>query len=132
MTARPLRLGISALVLAAGPSLLACSSEADRPSRAAWEARWQSTRTLVPEAEEVLAEGEEVCGSFLGEVRSRREDLLPAPTEVLDDTVSAWLADAEAVGLDCADDEEQLRQRLDDLEVLESQIDAGLEAGAEQ
>lgn len=132
MTARLRRLGSSALVLAAASSMLACGADDDRPSRAAWEARWESTKALVPEAEEVLDEGEEVCGPFLGDIRSRRDDLLPAPTEVLDETVSAWLADAEAVGLDCAADEEQLRQRLDDLEVLESQIDAGLEAGAEQ
>lgn len=110
-------------------SLAACDSGDDRPGTAQWRQEWEATTALVPESDEVLDDGQDVCGEFLGEVRARREDLLPTPKRALDDTVTAWLSKAEAIGLDCGDDEEILRDRLEDLDVLASQVDAALETG---
>lgn len=120
--ARRLVVGAACAVL-----LVACSSEPDRPSDAAWTPTWEQTRDLVPTAETLVDEGEARCESVLGEVRAAREDLVPTPSEVLDDTVDDWISRVESVMFDCpVDDADDLRDRLHDIDVVTAEIDAGL------
>ena len=67
-----------------------------------------------------------MCGDFLGEVRERRDGLLPTPDEALDEIVREWIAEAEALGLDC-EREGDLTDRLDELDRLADEIDAEIE-----
>lgn len=106
--------------------LAACGGNEERPTVASWRPEWEAARDLVPDAETLREEGVDVCGSFLGEVRSRREELLPSPSEVVDDVFAEWIEQAESLGLDCVDDSEDLDARLADIEDLADRIDTAL------
>ena len=115
------------LVLVGSLALGGCGEEAsDRPALTEWQPEWLGTRDLVPSAGRIEDDGAAVCGDFLGEVRERRDGLLPTPDPTLDDSVDKWIADAEALGLDC-EREGDLTERLDELERLASEIDAEIE-----
>ena len=110
----------------------ACGSGDGRPSDEAWGAVWRAQRDSVPEAGVFVDRGEDLCGELVGDLRSGREDLLPTPTEGLDDPVHAWLSHAESIAFDCpVDDPDRLRERLHDLDILAAEVDAGLAADAE-
>ncbi len=118
----------AAIILAMALAIAACGSDDDRPTAAEWRPVWDAARALVPSEAEIAEAGEEVCGSFLGEVRASREDLLPTPREVLDGSVRDWIAEAESIGLDCPDPGDDLSERLGDLAVLAAEVDGGLDA----
>ena len=77
----------------------------------------------MPDAATIESGGTDVCGEFLGEVRSERESLLPTPDEPTDDAFTLWVEQAEALGLDCVDDTEDLDQRLAEITNLADQVD---------
>lgn len=115
------------IVLVASSIATACGDDAaDRPAISEWKPRWLGTRDLVPDASRLDDDGTEVCGDFLGEVRERRNEVLPTPDPTLDDLVREWVSEAETVGLDC-DREGELAERLDDLEAQADEIDARIE-----
>lgn len=116
----------TAVAVAVTLLLAACGDDDPRPAASEWRPTWQTTRDLVPSATTIAEEGEDVCGDLLGELRASREELLPSPRPVIDDSVSDWLAAAEGIALDCPDAEDDLAERLDDLEVLGAEVDAGL------
>lgn len=66
----------------------------------------------------------DTCGAALAVLRRQREDLIPAPDESLDDTVSQWVEQAEELVFDC--EPELYRDQIDQLQVLEEAIDAGV------
>lgn len=118
---------LSALLVAIGLVFGACGEEAaDRPAVTEWQPQWLGSRDLPPSPERIADDGTEVCGDFLGEVRERRDGLLPTPDEALDEVVREWIAEAEALGLDC-EREGDLTERLDELERLADEIDAEIE-----
>lgn len=106
----------------------ACGSGDDRPSAAAWQSRWEAARDLVPSADALTGDGEDACGGALGDLRAAREELVDTPRPVLDDSVSDWVSEAEALLLECPSDEEEVAERLENLEVLAAEVEAGLEA----
>lgn len=119
------RLVMSALALLLVAA--ACGeSDADRPAASAWQPAWLGLRDLVPEADAIEDDGVEVCSRFLGEVRERRNDVLPTPDPSLDEPVEEWVAEAETVGLDC-EREGDLAERLADLEQRGDEIDARID-----
>ncbi len=122
---KPMRIVNAALVtvlVVAG----ACSGSTGRPTAAEWTPGWESARALLPSADAIEADGTELCGDFLGEVRSRREELLPAPDEPVDEAFLAWIEQAEALGLDCEDDSENLDDRVEEIEQLGERVDLAL------
>lgn len=106
----------------------ACGSGDDRPSAAEWQPRWEAARGVLPSAETLTGDGEDVCGGALGDLRAAREELVDTPRPVLDDSVSDWVGEAEALLLECPSEEDEVAERLEDLEVLAAEVDAGLEA----
>lgn len=113
-------------VLAGALIIGACGGSEDRPTAAEWRPDWDSTRVLVPTADRLEAGGVDLCGELLGEVRSRREELLPTPSKPTDDAFILWVEQAEALGLDCVDDTEDLDTRLDEITDLADQVDLAL------
>lgn len=101
----------------------ACGGSDDRPSTEAWSSDWIETRDLLPGEAAIAEGGEEVCGDMLGHVRAQREELLPAPSQALDDLVDEWVALVEGLGLDCPEDGDELAQRLATVDALTQEID---------
>ena len=127
MTVRSLLVAVTASLVI----MTACGSGDGRPSDETWRPVWEAQRDSVPDAGVFVDRGEDVCGELVGDLRSGREDLLPTPTEGLDDPVHAWLNHAESIAFDCpSDDPDRLRERLHDLDVLAAEVDAGLAADA--
>lgn len=105
-----------------------CGDNDGRPSDRAWQSTWESRRQLVPDAATFVDGGREVCDNLLGEFRVQMPELLPTPTEALDDAVHAWIDHAESLVFECPDDRMALNDRIDVLDVLAAEIDAGLQA----
>ena len=84
----------------------------------------------MPDADTILAGGADLCGDLVGQFRVEFPDLTPTPTEALDAAVDAWIGHAESIVFDCPDDRSDLSERLDELDVLAAEIDAGLAADA--
>lgn len=117
-------------VVTLAAALAAACGDDDRPSAAAWAQRWDDTRALVPEASVIGSDaGVDRCGEFLGEIRSRREELLPAPSDAVGDAFTAWMEAAQAIGLECGDTDD-LDERLSELDEIGDRIDILLEGGA--
>lgn len=116
------------MVVALGLVLVACGDdEPNRPSLAAWAPAWAEVRALEPSVEQAEAGGTDVCGEFLGQVRDRRQDVLPTPDPSLDGPTEAWIEEAETVGLDC-DREGDLVANLEDLQRRADAIDEMVDA----
>jgi hypothetical protein len=113
------------LVIGSLAMLPACRSD-DRPSDAAWQAVWEREQTVMPDADAIIAGGEDLCGALVGQLRLTAPALLPSPTEALDDAVRAWIGHAEGIAFDCPDDRAELDARFDALAVLAAEVDAGL------
>lgn len=118
------RLLVGSLVAAA---VAGCGDD-DRPSDAEWSVEWENEQALVPSADELLDDGRALCDELVGDYREAMSRLTPTPTESLDDAVEAWVEDAESLVFECPDDAGEVERRLDDLDVLAAEIDAGLEA----
>ncbi len=106
----------------------ACGSDNPRPSDESWRAVWEGQQALVPTADEVIAEGADLCGELVGVFRSSRDDLFPTPNDALDAAVETWIADVEGMVFDCSNDRAILDDQLAELDVLVAEIDAGLRA----
>jgi hypothetical protein len=115
-----------AVALLVGVMLAGCSD--DRPSEAAWAAEWERAQALVPSADELMAGGRPLCDELVGELRETLPDLTPTPDQSLDDAVGAWTDEAETIVFDCELDPELLTERMDELDVLTAEVDAGLAA----
>ena len=107
-------------------SVVACSGNGDRPSSTTWRDVWESRQALVPNAEAILDQGEELCGELIGVFRSDMPALLPAPTEALDAAVGDWIRHAETIVFECSTDGDELADRFETLAVLSAEVDAGL------
>jgi hypothetical protein len=116
---------LAALVLA-GAILAGCAG--DRPDETAWAAQWDAAQALVPTADELIEGGRPRCDELVGELRETLPDLTPTPDESLDDVVDTWSDQAETIVFDCQLDPELLTERMDELDALRAQIDAGLAA----
>lgn len=125
MTIRSLAL---AAVLVGAGVLAGCGGD-DRPSDAAWSVIWDGERGLVPTEAELTAGGRELCDELVGLYRERFDDLVPTPSEGLDDAVDAWTEQAEQIAFECPTDPEILAAEYEALRRLEAEIDAGLAAG---
>lgn len=115
---------LTALALAVISVSAACGeSGSDRPELATWDPQWTELRDLIPDSTDVESDGVEVCSQFLGDVRERRNDVIPTPEPSLDQPITEWVAEAETIGLDC-DREGDLVERLTDLHERGDSIDA--------
>lgn len=115
-----------ALIAAAG-----CDSGSDRPAADDWEPVWVRTEALVPDLDEVVAGGRDLCGKALGELRASRQELLPAPTSALDDLVETWLGHAETMLFECPHDRSTLAELELDLERQAGLVTANLQTTRE-
>lgn len=109
----------------------ACGGD-DRPSDAEWRVEWERQRDLVPDADEFLAGGADLCGDLVGRFREDLPALQPTPTEALDGAVDDWTADAESIAFDCPDDRDELTERLEILDEIAVEVDAGLDADVDR
>lgn len=112
--------------LALSVPVAGCGSDDERPTRAAWEQEWDDTRALIPDAAAFSDGSTDRCGELLGEVRARREELTPSPNEVIDDAFTDWVQQAEALGLDCPGEAEEVDERLRELDNLADLVDLAL------
>ncbi len=103
-----------------------CGGDNDRPSDAAWEQTWELQRGLIPPIDELVAGDTAFCDDLDGRARTALPTLLPTPDESLDKTVQDWIDHAETIAYECPHDRDELVQSLHRLEVLASEIDAGL------
>ena len=122
------RRALGAVVVAAVTLVSACGDSGDRPTDEAWRVVWEQERRQVPDAETIIAGGQDVCGPLVGRFRQTAPELTPTPSEALDDAVGAWIAHAESIVFDCPSDRADLADRLATLDVLAAEIDAGLAA----
>jgi hypothetical protein len=100
----------------------------DRPSDADWAVTWERERALVPTVDELLDGGRRLCDDLVGEYRESMPRLTPTPSDTLDDAVQEWVEEAESLVFECPDDTVEIEARLADLDVLATEIDAGLAA----
>lgn len=135
MRAAPLRaapVAVLATVLLWG--VAACGERA-APGPVAWQARWRVVREQVPPAAAFRVEDPRpLCGRALRDLKAARGRLQPAPTDVLDHAVGAWLDFAEAMMFDCPVREGPhagFEAGFVELERLASQVDAALAYGGE-
>jgi hypothetical protein len=72
------------------------------PDIETWTARWEEAKAFVPDLS-AFADGpdERLCDEVLVELREVREDLVPAPDELLGITVDEWLRHAETIFFEC-------------------------------
>lgn len=110
-----------ALTIASG-----CGGD-DRPSDADWALTWERERALVPTIDELVAGGRPLCDGLVGEYRETMPRLTPTPSPALDDAVEEWVEEAESLVFECPSDTGEIATRLADLEVLTTEIDAGLD-----
>lgn len=89
-----------ALLLAAAVLLSACDGGAPDPDE--WEAAWDQARQIVPPIE-VFDEGpdEGRCDETLVRLRQVREELFPAPDDLLGGAADRWLQHAETIFFEC-------------------------------
>ena len=113
-----------AVALLATAVLVGCGD--DRPDATAWAAEWERAQALVPTVDELAAGGRRVCDELVGELRETLPDLSPTPDEALDDAVGAWIDEAETIVFECDLELEWLTERMQELDVLASEIEAGL------
>lgn len=106
---------------------------AERPSRDAWQVRWEATQGIVPAADELERPPRaETCQDVLGELRARRPDLSPAPDQIIAEAVEGWFEHAEGMFFDCfegSDPEAAVAGAYEQLERLRSEVDAALDEG---
>jgi hypothetical protein len=117
----------TAPVLAIALLAAACGDDGDRPAADDWEPVWVRTEALVPDLDELVAGGRDLCGQALGEVRASRQELLPAPTSALDDLVESWLAHAETMLFECPHDPSTLADLELDLDRQAGLVSANLQ-----
>lgn len=110
--------------------VLAAACGDDRPSDEAWRADWERRQELVPDVDTIIDGGSDFCGELLGEFRVELTQLLPSPTEVLDEAVQAWIDHADTIAFECPSDRTVLVERMRQLDLLAAEIDAGLNADA--
>lgn len=103
-----------------------CGSGEERPTATTWDEVWKSRQALMPPAEAILDQGEALCGERVGRFRTEMPALLPAPSEALDAAVKDWIAHAETIVFECPTDPVELADRLETLDVLAAEVDAGL------
>ncbi len=87
-------------LLLAAVLLSACDGGAPDPGE--WEAAWDGARRIVPPIE-VFDEGldEEECEDTLVRLRRVREELFPAPDDLLGQAADRWLQHAETIFFEC-------------------------------
>lgn len=95
------RLAAVLALLAAVPMLLS-ACDAGPPDVASWTARWEEAKGLVPDLAAFDAGPDEaLCDQVLVHLREAREDLVPAPDELLGVAVDDWLRHAETIFFEC-------------------------------
>lgn len=107
----------------------ACGGDA-RPTWEVWDLSWATAQSSVPSAEALVASGEDgLCGAGLVQLRGIREQLIPTPEPVLDESMSEWLETAESALFACPpigdDDYSEFFGELDQLEGAIASIIAG-------
>jgi hypothetical protein len=107
--------------------IVGCGGD-DRPSDADWATEWEREQALVPTSAELVEGGRTLCDELVGEYRASMTRLTPTPSETLDDAVGAWVDHAESTVFECPQDPAMIDQRLDELDVLAAEVDAGLDA----
>lgn len=99
---------------------------------AEWSQRWDTTRDLVPDREDLgTAPGDETCEAVLVGLREASVDLLPGPDEGLDELAERWITSAEGMFFECFDDDigaDGVAEAHDRLDRLEAEIDVALDA----
>lgn len=120
-----------------GPTLLAllaltgCGPPA-RPDVAQWQSEWMRVRALVPDADASESDAPRAaCEVLLVGARSARDWLLPTPSPDLDEPVQQWIKRAESLGFTCPAAHGRAdahREAIASLQVLEAEIDAGLQS----
>jgi hypothetical protein len=113
------------MIIAAGLLVGACADDS-RPKISEWQAQWESIRDSVPDAATIEEEGAEVCGTFLGEVREKRDELTPAPTATAEEAFTTWAEEAETLGLDCESGTTDLDEQLARIDGLADRVDAAI------
>lgn len=107
----------------------ACGGDA-RPTWEVWDLTWATAQSAVPSASALVESGEDgLCAAGLAQLRGIREELIPTPEPVLDESVSEWLEAAEAAFFACPpigdDDYSAFFGELDQLEGAIVSIIAG-------
>jgi hypothetical protein len=108
-------------------ALAACGGD-DRPSNAAWQVEWALRRDAFPDADQLVAGGRDLCDQLVGQLRGDLPELVPTPTEALDEAVQAWSDHAETIVFECRDDPSELADQYDTLDILAAEIDSGISA----
>lgn len=118
------------VVLVAAVAVAACGRE-PRPDVATWRARWEEARALVPPAEALQPPDDQVCEDVLVDLRATRPDLSPAPDDVLEESMVAWITFAESTFFECFDDDigaDSVEVAYGRLDQLADEVDAALGA----
>ncbi|GIU91318.1 MAG: hypothetical protein KatS3mg011_0224 [Acidimicrobiia bacterium] len=97
--------------------VVACVSP--RPGLAEWTDRWDRVRQALPVADSLEKSD---CQTALTELREARTELIPGPSERLDEMVDAWIREAETVYFDCPPPE-GFREAFTRLDQMARQVD---------
>jgi hypothetical protein len=92
----------SGLVIAAVVAVAAGGCGDDRPSTSEWRATWEEVQATIPARSTLQTPpSTETCRTVLGELRSQRPRLTPAPDDLVGSASAAWAAYAEHVFFGC-------------------------------
>jgi hypothetical protein len=102
----------------------------ERPGVEAWEAAWQHTAALLPDATAFRDGDPRVrCDETLAALRSARKGILPTPDAALDGAVRQWFDLAESAVYDCDPTEGAagtFEERLSETKILRDEVRAAL------
>lgn len=121
-----------ALLAAVVATSLASCGPGERPSLAEWEATWEEVQATIPAASSLEdPPATDVCEAVLGELRTQRPRLVPAPDDLVASASTAWIAYAEHVFFGCFGEgtPEDVAEAYENLDRLAAEVEASLPEG---
>lgn len=112
--------------------LLAACGPPKAPAKDEWKRSWQDIQEVVPPPDQLERPvSRETCEDVLAKLREHSQELIPAPDEVIQAGAQAWVTQAEQMFFECFDPDrpdESIDDGYDELQQLEAEVDAALEA----
>ena len=107
------------------------TSDGQRPDPASWAMTWEDVQTMIPDLETLGDPPDaDVCEATVTRLRDARNDLYPAPDELVEVEVDAWMVEATSIFFECFEADigaDTVAESYAELDRLESEVATALE-----